>query len=101
MPDSSRQHLSLVEPPPEADLEATDPTPKHPIPFSIRLTIDQVQDLAHDVDLRAQILQWSAEEMPQGSDVGDRVLSLRQVAIQLRKVAAHLDDCWGEVGELS
>jgi hypothetical protein len=96
-----RHHLSLVEAPPETDLEATDPTPRHPIPFSIRLTIDQVLDLADDADLRAQILQWAAQEMPQGSDVGHRVLSLRQVAIELRKVAAHLDDCWAEVGESS
>lgn len=99
MSNTSRQHLCLVEPLPETDIEATDPTPKHPVPFSIRLTIDQVLDLADDADLRAQILQWSAQEMPQGSDVGQRVLSLRQVAIELRKVAGHLDDCWAEVGE--
>lgn len=99
MSNASRNHLFLVEPP--AELEPPDLPTDDPIPFCIRLTIDQVLDLADEADLRAQILHWSAQETSDGAGTSDRVHSLRDVAIELRGVASHLKGCWSEVGRSS
>jgi len=89
--------------PDTVDRSATKPR----IPFAIRMTAEQVLEVADDADIRAEILddvanahldgraQPALTRIPTRADIDRRVLGLREVAAELRRIAANLQDSWG------
>jgi hypothetical protein len=91
-----REHMGAADGGPPAPPDDSRQVPPERIPFCIRLTSKQLLAAAEDADLRAQMLQWSNEEMQDGSEVLRKVTSLHRVAIDLHTIAARLQSEWAE-----
>jgi len=99
----SRSRLALV-PEPQIGLDAKEKehggdhaghrSSSDRIPFCIQVTMEQVLKVADDADLRAQMLEWSLNDVPDGAQALRRVGCLHQVAIDLRRITATLEDGW-------
>jgi hypothetical protein len=66
------------------------------IPFCIRLTMEQIREVAEDAALRAEMLEVLLESSPGSAQALRKVHSLRDVAIDLREIAERLEDGWEE-----
>jgi len=79
-------------------VDATDPIPLlsgspsvDRLPFAIRMTMAQVLEVAEDAEIRAEVLHDLASTFVAARDGTDRrVNSLREVAVDLRKIAAQM-----------
>ncbi len=100
--DSNRSRLALVDENFEDDVDgpgmvrSASLSPDLRIPFCIRVTIEQVRDVAEDADLRGQMLEWSTKRTPNGSQAIRRARSLHEVAADLRKIVTDLEGVWTE-----
>jgi len=72
------------------------------IPFSIRVTLQELLTVADDADLRAQLLSASVEGTANGRQGPRKVESLHAIAASLRTTAARLlTEAWLEARDLS
>ncbi len=63
---------------------------EHEIPLPIRLTLDQLLDLADETELRALTLEWMTRSFEVGVPSPHREETLLQITAQLRRMAERL-----------
>jgi len=70
---------------------------EHEIPLPIRLTSDQLLDLADETELRALTLEWMTRSVRVGIQSPHTEEALLQITAQLRQMAARLrSEDWRE-----
>jgi hypothetical protein len=99
-PSSRRLALVANRPEPERD-----PVEADRLPFAMRLTMGQILEVAEDAEIRAEIIEdvtstlaardaTSIRRVERPDEIGRRVDSLREVAGDLRSIAAQIMDSW-------
>jgi hypothetical protein len=63
---------------------------EHQIPLPIRLTLDQLLNLADETELRALTLEWMTRSFQVGDQSPRKEQTLLQITAQLRRMAAQL-----------
>ena len=63
---------------------------EHQLPLPIRLTLDQLVDLADETELRALTLEWMTRSFEVGVPSPGREETLLQITAQLRRMAERL-----------
>jgi hypothetical protein len=66
----------------------------HPLPFSVWLTIEQVLDVAEDTDMRALGLELVSNKVAGSVQLRGKVSRLHEAAVDLRGIAARLNEDW-------
>lgn len=77
---------------PSPDSHAGYPWPERRLPLGLRLTMEQVLEVAEDADLRADMFGWLSSGTPSNYQSLPSVSALRQAARGLREIAAQLRD---------